>query len=93
MSTVDEIESFRPNVLFFLNYELSSPTCKTSSSHKNTEGFNNPRNDIILGSTEPANYTGSHISRLQEVISRYTQNRKASKRRNFKEYNIIPFYD
>jgi hypothetical protein len=47
---------FRPNVLFFLNYKLSSPACKTSSRHKNTEGFNNPRNDIILDSTEdPSN--------------------------------------
>ena len=45
---------FRPNVLLFLNYKLSSPACKPSSSHKNIEGFNNPRNDIIRGSTEPA---------------------------------------
>jgi hypothetical protein len=44
------------------NYQ---PACKTSSSHKNTEGFNNPRNDIILGSTEdPSNFIESQFLRF-----------------------------
>ena len=57
--------NFWPNVLFLLEYKLSSPAYKTSSSHKNTEGFNNLRNDIILGSTEdPSNCIESQFLRF-----------------------------